>query len=536
MKSWSVSRLAALLAALLLLLPAGEARAAAYERGMACLDVVDIACAEAVAKEADGSPRDQWFQGLLAFHLGQFTEAQRLLEAAAPKLTGDAAFAADLERVRATVRATEGFVRERRGDVEVQYLPGTDLILLDDLFTTLQAAHDRIGTRLGGAPPGTVRVEIYPTAPRFIEASGLGEQAVRTTGVVALSKWSRLLVTSPRALMRGYPWKDTVAHEYIHYIVAWRTKDRTPVWLQEGIARSHESLWRGDSFSSLPSYQQSLLADALAKDNLVTLQEMHPSMAYLPSADRAALAFAQVSTMVEWLEESAGAGSTRKVLDLVRDGADALQAVAKVANGGDSDAFMAGWKASLARLDLVGHKLAAPPVVLEGGADDLGIDPVLAQRADLAGFVHLGDLLLGAERPEAALIEYRKAIPPGEPPSPMLSVRIARAQRALGRLDDAAATLRASIADYAEYATTHKDLAVLLLARGETAAALVELSASADINPYDPEVQGDLAKLYAAAGDPERAARHRRYREILVLGGGPIGSSGGAAPQRGARP
>lgn len=498
---------------------AAPAWAGVAARGNACLDVVDVACADVLAAQATDAPEDLRFRARLAFHHGAFDEAVRLQEQVQKDYAGEGAFASELALYQATRSATEGFVAERRGDVEIRYLPGTDLVLLDDAFATLQATHDRIGKRLGGAPPGGVRVEIYPTAARFIAASGLGADNVRRTGVVALSKWSRLLVTSPRALLRGYAWKDTIAHEYIHYLVAWRTRDRTPVWLQEGIARSHESLWRGDTLSSLPSYQQSLLADALRKDTLVTLEQMHPSMAFLPTAEMASLAFAQVSTMVDHLEATAGAGATARVLEEVRDGTDALQAVADVATGGDRDRFQEGWKESLKRISLIQRKLAAPVTVLDGAGDDLALDPILGRRADLAGLAHIGDLLLAQNRADAALVEYRKATPEDEPASPMLSVRLARALVQLGKVDEAMAALRSSIADYAEYATTRKDLGALLLKAGRTADALVEYKASADINPFDPEVHASLADLYAATGDSVSAARHRTYRQILTLGG-----------------
>lgn len=519
MKNWSASSAVGALLALLLCVWIPSAWAGVASRGNACLDVVDVACADALAAQASAAPEDIRFRARLAFHHAAFADAVKLLEQVQSTYAGEDAFTAEMALYVATRDAAEGFVTERRGDVEIQYLPGTDLVLLDDAFTTLQAAHDRIGTRLGGAPPGGVRVEIYPTAARFIAASGLGADNVHRTGVVALSKWSRLLVTSPRALLRGYAWKDTIAHEYIHYIVAWRTKDRTPVWLQEGIARSHESLWREDVLSTLPSYQQSLLADALRKDSLVTLEQMHPSMAFLPSADMASLAFAQVATMVEYLEDTAGRGSTAKVLDEVRDGTDALQAVADLASGGDTARFQEGWKVSLKKLSLIQRKLAAPLTVLDGAGDDLGLDPVLAKRADLAGLAHIGDLLLAQGRADAALVEYRKATPEDEPASPMLSVRLARALVKLGHPDQAMAALRASVADYAEYATTRKDLGELLMKSGRTADALVEYKASADINPFDPDVQAALAQLYAASGDAASAARHRQYQQILALGG-----------------
>lgn len=511
--------------AVLLLLLGGPAQAADVSRGTACLAAGDIECARAAAKGLGASPKEQAFAADLAFHEQRFEDALRLLTAAAGP-SPDQATQAQVDLYKATVEATAGFVREVRGDVTILYAPGTDEVLLDDAFTTLQSAHDRLGSRLGVAPPGGIRVEIYPTAARFIAASGIPAASVQTTGVVALSKWSRLLVTSPRALARGYAWKDTVAHEYIHYIVAHNTADRAPVWLQEGIARSHEVLWRTDSFEDLPAYQQSLLADALAHDTLVPLARMHPSMAFLPSAKMASLAFAQVATMIQYLEQTAGAGATKRVLVDVRGGKDALQAVADAGAGGDSGKFMEGWKAWLRSLRLVSRALAAMPTVI-GEGDDVATDPLLAGRQDLAGFARLGDLLLAASKPEAALVEYKKALAEDEAPSPALAVRMARAYRALKRDGDAVAVLEQTIADYPEYATSHKELADLLVSGGKADAALRHYLASADINPFDSSVQHALATLYSAAGNVEQAERRRRYERILRLGGSasPQGSS-----------
>jgi tetratricopeptide (TPR) repeat protein len=249
-------------------------------------------------------------------------------------------------------------------------------------------------------------------------------------------------------------------------------------------------------------------------------------MAFLDSAEEAALAFAQVSTMIVHLRALKGAGAVSDVLDDVRSGTDALQATANVGTGGDVGAFMAGWKAMLADLHLVSRKLAAMPTVLGPAEDDFGVDPVLAKRRDLAGFARLGDLLREADRPEAALVEYRKAAPEGEPPSPTLSARVAQALLALKRTDEAVTTLRASITDYPEYASTRKQLAQILLSRGNSREALEHFRASADINPFDPEVQSALADLYASLGDSALAARHARYRGILALGGATPGARG----------
>ena len=56
-------------------------------------------------------------------------------------------------------------------------------------------------------------------------------------------------------------------------------------------------LWRQDDFE-LEVSKQSLLAGALKTDQWVTFEQMHPSMAFLPSPELAGLAYAQVASMM----------------------------------------------------------------------------------------------------------------------------------------------------------------------------------------------------------------------------------------------
>jgi hypothetical protein len=49
---------------------------------------------------------------------------------------------------------------------------------------------------------------------------------------------------SPRVLLYGYGWLDTAVHEYVHYLVTIRTRNKAPVWLQEGLAKLLETRWR----------------------------------------------------------------------------------------------------------------------------------------------------------------------------------------------------------------------------------------------------------------------------------------------------
>jgi tetratricopeptide (TPR) repeat protein len=497
-----------------LLLMAAAAAGPAQEV-QACLDVYDLDCANTHAAGLGSDAESRAARAELHFALGEFVAARDNLAAASGAFQSAAGYADRLALFERSVAATSDFASESRDDVTLRYRPGFDAVLVDEAFETLQAAHDRIGPLLGGAPPGGVRMELYPTAQRFIDASSLPDSAVRTTGVIALSKWTRLLVSSPRALGRGYGWKDTIAHEYIHYIVAWRTRDRAPVWLQEGIARSHEALWRADQPEALAPEQASLLAEALKGDTLVPLARMHPSMAFLSSPAEASLAYAQVSTMIVYLRQVGGVGAVSDVLDLVREGRDALQAVADVGAGGDEAAFMAGWRAYLGGLKLVGRNLASATVVLDGAGDEYAADPVLGERADLARWARLGDILLEAGRADAALVEYRKAAPGGEPPSPLLASRTATAYLALGKPDQARSLLQESVRDYPEYAETRTLLGGILLKAGNQAGAFTQYRHAVDVDPFDPIAQSVLADLYAARGHAPLSERHRRYARLL---------------------
>jgi tetratricopeptide (TPR) repeat protein len=215
------------------------------------------------------------------------------------------------------------------------------------------------------------------------------------------------------------------------------------------------------------------------------------------------------------LRQTAGSDSVSRVLDLVREGRDALQAVADVGADGDSAAFMSGWKDYLRSLKLVSKKLASARLVLDGAGDEVDSDPVLGSRADLAQFVRLGDILYDHQRADAALVEYRKAVPPDEPASPVLTAHTAEALTTLGRKGEAMALLKANILDYPESAATRRAYAKLLQAEGRPVEALAQYRAAADLDPFDPDTQSALSDLYGSRGEKTLSERHARYGRIL---------------------
>jgi tetratricopeptide (TPR) repeat protein len=489
------------------------------EDGMACLDVHDLPCAqEIVAHEraagAGGSALDI-LEARVRFHEGRFEEAVTLYDKVIESQGPDEHLQRSRDLAADTAEVTKGLIETTRDGVTVLHHPGADRVLVDGVLDCLTAARERIAPLLGGDPPVPVRVEIYPTGAAFVTASGLPAEAVQTTGVIAISKWHRLLITSPRALGRGYSWQDTIVHEWIHLVVSWHSRDQAPVWLQEGIAKSLDMLWREDDYS-LPTQAQSALAQGLRDDNFVTFEEMHPSMAFLPSAERTTLAYAQVATMTDFLREQKGPKALVEVLDLVRDGEDAKDAFAEVYNGGDFDAFEAQWREHIAGLDLVQAKLAALPVVLDGAGEEFDADPVLSEREDLAGKARLGDLMALRGHHEAALLYYEQAIPDDEPMGPVLANHTARSLLALEQSREAEQLLRENLELYDEVAANHFLLATLLLDSGRRSEAAAHLLHSAAINPYQTAVHEALIELYTASGDEAQAERHKQYMDILT--------------------
>ncbi len=518
MKIWFVSSLA------LALLGVAPAQASSIEAVTACLDAVDLPCAEAALAELEGdTPRDHRVRELaahVAFHRGDYERAVAEVERAAelaPDLSAE--YGQVVEHYTATLEATAGMVELHRGNVILRHAPGMDVILVDEVFDTLEVAQRVLVLHLGALPPQPILVEIFPTGKRFVDASGLGQQAVSTTGVVAISKWARLLMTSPRAVARGYAWKDTLVHEYVHQMVSHQSHDRTPVWLHEGIARYLEASWREQLNAPLEPFSQAALARALAADDLVTFEEMHPSFAFLPSAERGALAYAQVQIIVATAVDRGGAGTIGRALEAIDAGAEADAALATAAGYDAFEQLMDDAIQAMRSLELVERKLAALPVAIDGEGGDFAGDPLLADNVELADHARLGDLLRLAERPRAALVEYGKAMPPDEPPSPLLANRSAECHAQLGEDARALAILRESTADYPSFAMTWKGLGRLEQQAGAHRAALEAYLASADVYPFDSDVQAALATLYTELGDEQAARRHARFERVLLHGG-----------------
>lgn len=487
-----------------------------------CLDAVDVPCAKRViaAHTIDESSDAElvYMAARTSFFGGEFEQAYQRI-ARAVELGHDDRWdeAALYER---TWRVHEGFVEAKRGDrAVVRYAPGLDAVMVEEVLDAIERSEEHLGDLLGGRPPGPIVVEIYPSGKAFTEASSLTEADVKTTGVVALSKWSRILLTSPRALGRGYGWGDTVAHEYIHQVISHHTHDRAPVWLQEGIAKYLDNRWEtGEDRFALDPRAESLLAKAIQEDQLIPFERMHPSLAKLPSAEMASLAYAQLASLLQFIVEKEGEDVLPAVLKSVDAMEDPRVALSKHAGFRSFKALEDGWKSWAVTQGLRERAVAASANTLDSSSD-VDIDPVLSQRRDLARFLRLGELLLERGHHEAALIEFAKANQEEGQTSPLLQTRIAQAHLALGDRATARTQLEYTLSLYPEFTLAWRAMGDLEREMKRPGQAIRAYQRVVDLDPFDAGAHEHLITLLSAAGQAGRAARHREQVAILRRGG-----------------
>lgn len=462
-------------------------------------------------RRAPNTAEVKWLRAEVAFQSGDYSSAVATL-----KDVRDDAVDGLVGRTRklaaSTLEVTQPFVEmaSPRGHFLVRYPPGPDAAIAELAGDVLDRVWQAVGEDLGLSPRDPIRVEILSAPADLAKLSPLTEAEIETTGTIALSKYNKLMVVSPRATLFGYPWMDTLAHEYTHLLVSRISHDAAPVWMQEGIARFEQTRWRRPPEVVLTATEQTLLTAALRKGRLVTLDEMHPSIAKLPSQEAAALAYAEVYTLVGWMQSKVGYKGIRDALLLQRDGRSARRAVA--------DALGMPWpkidKQWRAQLKVGDGKVRANRLIKfkRNGvnSENVGLSAV-SQRA--RKYARLGGMLRAQGLLAAAAVEYEKALAAGGP-EPFVVSKLARTLVELGRYDRAielASPLAAADDTDAVAALT------LGMAHSATAAwreAIAAYEQALQVSPFDPETRCGLAEAYDKIKDA-RAKRERAACQLL---------------------
>src|SRR5262249_19253443 len=126
-----------------------------------------------------------------------------------------------------------------------------DQVIVPYALDALEKAYSALADDFGDSSVEPVRVEIYPEVADLARVSTLTLKEIETSGTIGLCKYNRLMIVSPRALLAGYPWLDTLNHEYTHFVVSRVSHNSVPIWLHEGLAKYEERRWRKPGGSGL---------------------------------------------------------------------------------------------------------------------------------------------------------------------------------------------------------------------------------------------------------------------------------------------
>ncbi|HCN19816.1 MAG TPA: hypothetical protein DIS73_05970 [Planctomycetia bacterium] len=475
--------------------------------------------ADAVAKKIfslqPDSPEGLYLAAKVRFYQGRYKEAIKLLKGPPQNFLDGRRFLALVMEINETA---QNFVERPTEHFVIRYVPGTDEVLPEDAELALEHAYSEIGKDLGYFPTEKVVVEVYPSVDGFSAASTLTREEIETSGTVAICHFNRLMIMSPRLLLRGYPWMDTLAHEYVHYVITKKTRDLTPIWFHEGLAKCEESRWNSPQRRELTPIQSHLLAQAIEENYFITFEQMHPSIAKLKSAEDAALAFAEVQTATKYIIEKGGYPVLNEILDAIGTGRSVEEAV-EAGLGMPFEGFERGWKSYLGTISLKkipGLKVMPLKIRKSGTAGEKEESPTEIEAADARKFTMLGDLLEEGNRPDAALFEYEKARQCAGLGSPQILNKLAMAYIQNHRDDDARSVINDAISYYPNYVTTYITEGELYKKKGDIGRAIESFVSASRINPFNPAVHQRLAQLYTEVGDKDAAKKSLEKLAVVL--------------------
>jgi hypothetical protein len=358
----------------------------------------------------DGAKGDAESLGItrarLAIYAGECDLAQAQLSA--PTL-GESKEGAPLRAIaESCARATAAafVVEDKKRGIVLRLQDDADRVLAPFLLDVAATSREALFRDLGTDLPRPLRIDLVRDLFSLSAVSGLPLKAAETTGTLAVARWGRIIMLSPRATPNGFPWQDTLAHELTHLVVTRATRDNAPLWLQEGVAKREESRWRAARPFDDPAWADVTSRRALESGRSVGIDNLGPSIAMLPTPEQASIAYAEVSSFVTHFVAVSG----KPALELLfvdmkgtsrRDADSTLVSV----SGYSLPEWNRLWQAAL---------LDVPP---RDPRAERGAPASTKNPRELAKRTRLGDLLSerGADKAALALYDEALALGPSEP-------------------------------------------------------------------------------------------------------------------------
>jgi Flp pilus assembly protein TadD len=453
----------------------------------------------------------------VAFHRGDYQEALSLIRDAVRlkeddgKIRGLALF---MEGAAAVITPLKRFESPH---FIIALDEKQDGILVDYIVDGLEKTYRLMAQRYGFESKEKIRAEIFPDARAFYFASTLSVRDIEVTGAVGVTQFNKLMVLSPRALVYGYRWLDSLSHEYLHYLIMKVTGNKAPIWFHEGLAKYEETRWRsGPSYLS-PLYQ-TLLTKALSEGKLIGFEKMEPSLVKLETPEEVQLAYAQAASAIDFIVSRAGPEGLNEIMRrMAASGSKGAAGPLRETLRWSFPEFEEKWRNFLSSKGLrEAENLRVRPFrVKEGKATEEYLDMEEIKSMVARNRAHLGDLLKERGRMGAAVLEYRRALAETRDPVPILN-RLGAVLISLNRDEEALDLLKRAEKLAPDHPTVYHHLGKAYLHLKNFTAAEGAFQNGIQINPFDPETHQGLAVAYERLGDQAAALKEKEIAGRLI--------------------
>lgn len=468
-----------------------------------------------LASEPD-NPQWRFLLGQAEFYRGHYQEALAAFDRAL-EVQPHPRVQAYQDFVAQTVTSTASLQPIETAHFRIYLDAQRDAALVPYVGEVLERSYQRLGEIFDWFPTEKVRVEIFPTPATFYPATSLSARDIEVSGAIGICKFNKIMLLSPRNLVRGYRWTDALSHEYIHYLLVNLSANRAPIWLHEGIAKYFEDVWRLPQSAWLSRRMESLLAHALAHNTFVGFKNMEPSLVKLETTYQVQLGYAEAASAIDFIIARLGSTGLVRILRDLQQSQDgsATGAIARVL-GLEFDQFEAQWRAFLTAKQLQEHQGVHLPSFQLQEEGKLAADELRQEIQSSTARMHarLGDRLRQRGRSSAAAEEFRRALRQ-DPYSPYLLNKLAAILMAQGHWQDARQHLQQVQVLAPDYVTTYTNLGHLHVALREYEQARLALWEAVQINPFDPTLHLRLAESYRQLGMADKAQQEQQLFERL---------------------
>jgi len=422
-----------------------------------------------------------------------------------------------LDELRKSDKAVSEFEQLETENFIIYFQEGPDRVMTYYLPEVLESIYEAYSKLFHYEREEKILVELMPNHELFSYSSALSRKQIETTGTIALCVENRLVVMTPRRVLQGYEWPDTIAHEFVHYILTKKSRDNVPLWMQEGVAKYFEAQWRENDGSYLDPGMETSLAEAISKKSFLTVEQMMPSFAALPTAALARQAYAQTASMIDYLVERGGVELVQRLVENLRDEPN-MDAVMTETLAMDFKAFEATWQnwAETRNYRTFETFMEHSVTLLDKDKNANELQEVNPEDDAAKKHTRLGDLLLERHRHQAALKEYRKTLTPDKKPPRQMALRILNCLQALDKAEEIMAFIESQTLFPERDPTMLSYLAEAHLRLDQRAEARALIQRAIYINPFNPLLFRTLLTTYDHNKDKEEVKRAQEILDILT--------------------